>query len=86
MRPLEPILAGALFQEIRKELLLLLKGLEEEEWGRQTTAGKWSVKDVALHILGGDIGNLSRRRDGFSLRADLASYQKLLAFINEINA
>lgn len=86
MRPLEPILAGALFQEIRKELLSLLKGLEEEEWGRQTTAGKWSVKDVALHILGGDIGNLSRRRDGFSLRADLASYQKLLAFINEINA
>jgi uncharacterized protein (TIGR03083 family) len=86
VRPLEPILAGALFQEIRKELLLLLKGLEEEEWGRQTTAGKWSVKDVALHILGGDIGNLSRRRDGFSLRADLASYQKLLAFINEINA
>jgi len=86
VRPLEPILAGALFQEIRKELLSLLKGLEEEEWGRQTTAGKWSVKDVALHILGGDIGNLSRRRDGFSLRADLASYQKLLAFINEINA
>jgi uncharacterized protein (TIGR03083 family) len=86
LRPLEPILAGALFQEIRKELLSLLKGLEEEEWGRQTAAGKWSVKDVALHILGGDIGNLSWRRDGFSLRADLASYQKLLAFINEINA
>ena len=86
MRPLEPILAGALFQEIRKELLSLLNGLEEEEWGRQTAAGKWSVKDVALHILGGDIGNLSWRRDGFSLTADLASYQKLLAFINEINA
>ena len=86
MRPLEPIFTGPLFQEIRKELLSLLEGLREEEWGRQTTAGKWSVKDVALHILGGDIGNLSRRRDGFSLRADLASYQKLLAFINEINA
>jgi uncharacterized protein (TIGR03083 family) len=85
LRPLEPILAGALFQEIRKELLSLLNGLEEEEWGRQTAAGKWSVKDVALHILGGDIGNLSWRRDGFSLSADLASYQKLLAFINEIN-
>jgi len=86
LRPLEPIFTGPLFQEIRKELLSLLEGLREEEWGRQTTAGKWSVKDVALHILGGDIGNLSRRRDGFSLRADLASYQKLLAFINEINA
>lgn len=85
MRPLEPIFTGPLFQELRKELLSLLRGLREEEWGRQTTAGKWSVKDVALHILGGDIGNLSRRRDGFSLRADLASYEKLLAFINEIN-
>jgi uncharacterized protein (TIGR03083 family) len=64
----------------------MLKGLSEEEWGRPTTAGKWNVKDVALHILGGDVGNLSRRRDAFSLKADLSSYEKLVAFINEINA
>jgi uncharacterized protein (TIGR03083 family) len=86
LRSLEPILTGALFGGIRKELVSLLNGLSEEEWTRPTTAGKWNVKDVALHILGGDIGNLSRRRDVSPLKADLSSYQKLVAFINEINA
>jgi uncharacterized protein (TIGR03083 family) len=86
LRQLEPILTGALFKEIRAELVSLLNGLNEEEWRRPTTAGNWNVKDVALHIVGGDVGNLSRRRDAFSLPADLSSYEKLVAFINEINA
>jgi len=86
MRPVAPILTAELFPLIRVELLSLLNGLSEEEWGKPTAAGTWDVKDVALHILGGDIGNLSRRRDGYSLAADLSSYEKLVAFINEINA
>jgi uncharacterized protein (TIGR03083 family) len=86
VRVLEPILTGALFGDVRRELVALLKGLGDEEWSRPTAAGKWNVKDVALHVLGGDVGNLSRRRDRFSLTADLSSYEKLVAFINEINA
>ena len=86
MRALEPILTGHLFRPVRRELLSLLQGLAEPEWNRATAAGKWNVKDVALHILGGDVGNLSRRRDAFSLAADLGNYEKLVAFINEINA
>lgn len=86
MRELQPVLTGPLFAEVRRGLVSLLKGLKEEEWGRPTAAGQWNVKDVALHILGGDVGNLSRRRDGYSLAADLSSYEKLVAFINEINA
>jgi len=86
MEVLRPILAGPLFGEVRRELVSLLQDLTEEEWGLPTAAPKWNVKDLALHILGGDVGNLSRRRDGFSLPADLSSYQKLVVFINEINA
>lgn len=86
MKDLEPILTGPLFAEVRRELVLLLKGLSEEEWARPTAAPKWNVKDVALHILGGDVGNLSRRRDVFSLTADLSTYEKLVAFINDLNA
>jgi len=86
VKNLEPVLTGPLFAEMRRQVVSLLEGLNEEEWGRPTAAGKWNVKDVALHILGGDVGNLSRRRDGFSLTADLSSYEKLVAFINEINA
>jgi len=86
MDKVKPTLTGMLFAELRRELVSLLRGLSEEEWGRPTMAAKWNVKDVALHLLGVDVGNLSRRRDGFSLEADLSSYQKLVAFINEINA
>jgi uncharacterized protein (TIGR03083 family) len=86
VKELEPILTGPLFPELRQELLSLLNGLAEEEWKLPTAAGGWNVKDVALHLLGGDVGNLSRRRDGFSLPADLSSYEKLVVFINGINA
>jgi uncharacterized protein (TIGR03083 family) len=83
---LKPILTGPQFAEVRRELVSLLEGLSEEEWRRPTAAGNWCVKDVALHILGGDVGNLSRRRDASPLEADLSSYEKLVAFINDINA
>jgi len=86
MRKLGAVLTGELFGVVRRELVSLLSGLSEEEWKLPTAAPKWNVKDVALHILGGDVGNLSRRRDGFSLAADLSSYEKLVKFINEINA
>lgn len=86
MERLRPILMGALFAKLRQELVSLLEGLSEDEWRLPTAAPKWNVKDVALHILGGDVGNLSRRRDGFSLPADLSSYEKLVAFINDLNA
>jgi len=86
MKELAPILTGELFEPVRRELVSLLGGLTEDEWMLPTAAPKWTVKDVALHILGGDVGNLSRRRDGYSLTADLSSYEKLVTFINEINA
>src|SRR5215510_2023563 len=86
MKELQPILTGPLFGEVRRELVSLLGGLGEEEWRKPTAAGNWCVKDVALHILGGDVGNLSRRRDASPLKADLSSYEKLVAFINDLNA
>jgi uncharacterized protein (TIGR03083 family) len=83
----EPILAGPLFPEVRRRLLELLEGLSSEEWELPTTAGKWAVKDVAAHLLGGNIGNLSRRRDQHSLPSgSLAEWKSLVAFINQINA
>ena len=55
----KPILVVDLFPEILDQLLKLLIGLESEEWNRPTVCHGWSVKDVALHLLGGEIGNLS---------------------------
>jgi uncharacterized protein (TIGR03083 family) len=87
MKSPEPILVTELFPEVRKELLSLLTGLTEKEWQLPTAAKKWNVKDVALHLLGGDIGNLSRRRDRFSAPAgkSISGWAELVAFINQLN-
>ena len=82
-----PILVAPLFAEIRQHLLALLDGLSAEEWLLPTSAGKWNVKDVAAHILGGDIGNLSRRRDAHDSRGKpFSGWHELVAYINHINA
>ncbi len=90
MKPLEPILIVDLFPAERDALLELLAALSEEEWGRPTVCAGWSVKDVALHLLGDDVGRLSRGRDAFSgaafvPRGDRDFEAELLAFINEAN-
>jgi hypothetical protein len=43
------------------------------------------VKDVALHLLGGEIGNLSRRRDGHALEASIQGWDELVSAINTWN-
>ncbi len=53
-----------LFAEERGDLLVLLDQLGPQEWAAATPAEGWSVKDVALHLLDGDLGRLSRDRDG----------------------
>jgi uncharacterized protein (TIGR03083 family) len=83
---MQPIATAHLFPEIRQLLLELLADLSPDEWTRQTAAGQWTVKDVALHILGGDLGNLARRRDNCWIRSGpLDNYADLVDFINRIN-
>jgi uncharacterized protein (TIGR03083 family) len=41
----------------------LLGGLSGEEWAAATECPAWSVKGVALHILGDDLSLLARQRD-----------------------
>jgi len=83
MHPPNPVFTLQLFPEERAALLDLLSGLTSDEWDRPTVCEGWSVKDVALHILGGDLGNISRRRDGFALSP--APGEELVAFINRFN-
>jgi uncharacterized protein (TIGR03083 family) len=84
LRPPEPVQVLHLFTEERAALLDLLSGLASEEWDRPTTCAGWSVKDVALHILGGDLGNVSRRRDRFEGMSP-APGEGLASFINRFN-
>ncbi len=90
MQPLGPVIVTDLFAEAHDALLDLLNGLSDAEWARPTACTGWSVHDVALHLWGGDAGNLSRRRDHYSDFAaargvDFSQPDQLLAFINRFN-
>jgi len=65
MREPEPVLTAHLFPELLTALLDLLSSLSPAEWSAPVPRKSWSVKDVVLHLLGGDVGLLSRERDSF---------------------
>ncbi|MGX5819833.1 maleylpyruvate isomerase family mycothiol-dependent enzyme [Chitinophaga lutea] len=78
-----PIDVAGLLPVLDERLLSLLKSLQPEDWNRQTVARLWKVKDVAAHLLDGNIRGLSILRDGyFGERPD----GDLLSFLNRLNA
>lgn len=86
MQKPSPIFIADRFPEVLDALLDLLRGLSLAEWERPTAAAGWTVKDVALHLLGDDTSNLSRRRDGFiESPANITGWAELVAWLNERN-
>lgn len=61
-----PVEARALFRTERSALFALLDELCPRQWVAASAVEGWSVKDIALHLLDGDLGRLSRGRDGDS--------------------
>ena len=89
MQPVEPIHTLELFPELSAELLSLLRNLSPLDWEKETVCAGWSVKDVAAHLLGGNLGRLSFGRDRKPRTvspAPLKSYADLVNFINQQNA
>ena len=82
--PVPPIDVIDLFPLMRAALLDLLRGLSDDEWHLPTVCEGWTVKDIAQHMLADDVGNLSRRRDGYSLSADINGLDDLIAFLLEL--
>ncbi len=78
----KPIVVIDLFQETLDHLLVLLYELSEEEWNIPTICTGWSVKDVALHLLGVEIGNISSRRDQHNLGRTISDWNELVDYIN----
>jgi uncharacterized protein (TIGR03083 family) len=54
-----------LFPRERTALLELLRSLSDEEWALPTVCAGWSVHDLALHLLNGDLRYIAWRRDGY---------------------
>jgi uncharacterized protein (TIGR03083 family) len=79
---LAPVFAVDLFPDMQTALLDLLRSLSDAEWDLPTVCPGWSVKDIAQHLLGDQVGLLSGRRDGYFTPADVSTWDKLVVFIN----
>lgn len=75
---------ASLFAPLHAELMTLLRGLSADEWERPTVAPRWRVRDVAAHLLDGQLRKLAAVRDGHLLPMDGAG--SVLALINSLNA
>ncbi|MFH7015221.1 maleylpyruvate isomerase N-terminal domain-containing protein [Flavobacterium sp. FlaQc-47] len=82
-----PIKTLHLFAILDKLLIELLKSLTEKEWNMQTVARKWTVKDIASHLLDGNLRGLSISRDHYfgEKPENINSYEDLVAFLNQLN-
>ncbi|HXU39876.1 MAG TPA: maleylpyruvate isomerase family mycothiol-dependent enzyme [Blastocatellia bacterium] len=86
MKPPQPIIVADLFQPVLDSLLELLSGLSADDWNKPTACARWSVKDIASHLLGGEVGILSRKRDRYAYSgSDSISWDDLVALINRLN-
>lgn len=76
-----------LFPILDKMLIELLRSLTDEEWDMQTVAKLWKVKDVASHLLDGNLRGLSISRDGYfgDKAENVNSYNDLVAYLNGLN-
>src|SRR3712207_5864616 len=77
-----------LFPILDFKLLDLLHSLSPEEWERPTIAKLWKVKDIASHLLDGNLRTLSLSRDKHTLSPNqpIRSYQDLVSYLNQLNA
>jgi uncharacterized protein (TIGR03083 family) len=82
-----PIQTLHLFPILDALLIELLKSLTEEEWNAKTVCKKWTVKDIASHLLDGNLRGLSISRDNYfgEKPENINSYTDLVNFLNQLN-
>ncbi|MFZ1703143.1 MAG: maleylpyruvate isomerase N-terminal domain-containing protein [Saprospiraceae bacterium] len=88
MKKPEQIDVVALMPELDKLLFKLLEELSADDWDKQTIAPKWKVKDLAVHLLDGNLRTLSMLRDEYygEKPNNINSYADLISFLNRLNA
>jgi uncharacterized protein (TIGR03083 family) len=86
MKTPEPIIVVDLFPEVLESLLAVLSSLTAEDWEKPTSCPRWSVKDIATHLLGGELGILSRKRDAYAYSGSpIKTWDELVSLIDNLN-
>lgn len=82
-----PVAVQHLFPLVDDRLIELLESLTEEQWQLPTLAGQWTVKDIAAHLLDGNIRAIAAA-DNHRPPAPpvIKSYDELVAYLNGLNA
>ena len=75
--------ARPLLPRLRAELTALLASLPDGDWAHPTPCPGWSVHDLAAHLLGVELGNVSVRRDRWGLGP--GEGEDLDAWLNRFN-
>ncbi len=87
MEPLSPIHTAHLFPGLHAKLITLLRGLGDDDWARPTLAAPWRVRDIAAHLLDGDLRKLSAGRDDHQIAGHpVSSFADIVDLINRLNA
>ena len=75
--------------EERDALVTLLRELSPSDWSNETACPGWTVHDVAAHILGTDLRNLSGGREEYSppgqMTEEPETWADLVALVNRLN-
>lgn len=82
-----PTTALLLIEQLDDLLIELLQSLSPADWEVPTVARQWAVKDVAAHLLDGNLRGLSAGRDGYfgEKPVGVNSYEQLVAYLNRLN-
>lgn len=83
-----PIRTRHLFQELDELLLTKLGSLSSEEWQARTPAGSWTIKQLAAHLLDGNLRAVSMLRDGYfgESPGQIDGYGDLVGYLNRLNS
>ncbi|QTE38253.1 maleylpyruvate isomerase N-terminal domain-containing protein [Mucilaginibacter gossypii] len=83
-----PIKTVHLFPLLDQKLTELLKSLSADDWNRPTLAKLWAVKDIAAHLLDGNIRVISSSHQfaGDPPSNPINNYSDLVDFLNGLNA
>ncbi|HEX7623399.1 MAG TPA: maleylpyruvate isomerase N-terminal domain-containing protein [Anaeromyxobacteraceae bacterium] len=87
--PLAPTLVADLFLPLQEELVRALRGLPAGAWDLPTTSRRWRVREVAAHILDGQLRRISTQRDGHPPpppAAPVRGNADLVLFLDDLNA
>jgi uncharacterized protein (TIGR03083 family) len=85
---LAPTLVADLFLPLQEELVRVLRGLPAGAWDLPTTSRRWRVREIAAHILDGQLRRVSTQRDGHPPPPPTASIRgnaDLVRFLDELN-